>query len=136
MVSSLYDHSRNHFAEGDVHWKIGGDDFKALLVSGDLYVPDLANDEYLSAVMPAARVSEAVISNPVATAGVCDADDVTFLSVSGVVCHYLIIYQDNGNNNLSVLIAVISDAVGLPVTPNGNNILVQWDNGSNKIFVL
>jgi hypothetical protein len=34
------------------------------------------------------------------------------------------------------LIAYIDTATGLPVTPNGQNITVSFDNGSNRIFKL
>jgi len=34
------------------------------------------------------------------------------------------------------LIAFIDTATNLPVTPNGGDIIVAWDNGANKIFKL
>ena len=30
----------------------------------------------------------------------------------------------------------IDTATGLPITPNGGDIIVTWDNGANKIFKL
>lgn len=70
------------------------------------------------------------------TNGVADADDVTFTSVTGDVCEALIIYQHTGTESTSRLIAYIDSATGLPVTPNGGNITVQWDSGANRIFKL
>jgi hypothetical protein len=34
------------------------------------------------------------------------------------------------------LIAFIDAATNLPVTPNGGNINIAWDTGTNKIFKL
>ena len=36
----------------------------------------------------------------------------------------------------SPLIANIDVATGLPITPSGGDIIVQWDTGANKIFKL
>ena len=39
-----------------------------------------------------------------------------------------------GTEATSPLIAYIDTATGLPITPNGGDIIVTWDNGTNKIF--
>ena len=44
------------------------------------------------------------------------------------------IYVDTGTEATSPLIAYIDTATGLPITPNGGDIIVTWDNGTNKIF--
>ena len=46
----------------------------------------------------------------------------------------IIIYKDTGTEATSPLIAMIDTATGLPITPNGGDIIVTWDNGVNKIF--
>lgn len=69
-------------------------------------------------------------------AGVADADDITFTSVSGATVEALVIYQDTGTGTTSRLIAYIDTATGLPATPTGGDISVTWDSGSNKIFKL
>ena len=46
----------------------------------------------------------------------------------------LVIYKDTGTESTSPLIMYIDTATGLPVTPNGGDITVTWDNGTNKIF--
>ena len=48
----------------------------------------------------------------------------------------MLIYKDTGDNATSPLIALIDSATGLPITPNGGDIIVVWDNGANKIFKL
>ena len=46
----------------------------------------------------------------------------------------IVIYVDTGTEATSPLIAYIDTATGLPITPNGGDIIVTWDNGVNKIF--
>ena len=71
------------------------------------------------------------------TNGVFDAADVTFTAVAaGAAIQHLIIYEDTGSAATSGLIAAIDSYTGLPVTPNGGDITVAWDNGANKIFSL
>lgn len=76
------------------------------------------------------------IASPTVTQGVADANDVTYTSVSGASIEGIIIYKDTGTASTSRLIAYIDSATGLPLTPNGGDITVQWDNGANKIFKL
>jgi hypothetical protein len=70
------------------------------------------------------------------TAGVADAVDVTFTAVSGATVEAIVLYADSGTEATSRLIAYIDTATGLPLTPNGGDVTVAWDNGANKIFKL
>ena len=75
---------------------------------------------------------------PVAN-GAADGDDLTFSAVASgkkPSIEAIIIFKDTGNNATSPLIAYIDTATGLPITPNGGDIIVTWDNGVNKIFRL
>ena len=63
-----------------------------------------------------------------------DAADITFTSVSGPSIEAIILFADTGTESTSPLIAYIDTATGLPITPNGGDIIVTWDNGANKIF--
>jgi len=146
------------------------------------------------------------LTSPTIVAGVADAADVTFTSVSGASVEAVAIIRDTGSNATSEMVAIITgkqivvcntnlaagtallvepikygipngttiafstgqsatltalanagDRVltvtsttvtagarglapntgsGLPVTPNGGNIVVTWDNGANRIFKL
>ena len=78
----------------------------------------------------------ASMTTKTATAGVADADDVTFSAVSGDPSEALVIYKHNATESLATLIAYIDSATGLPVTPNGGDITVTWDSGANRIFKL
>jgi len=65
-----------------------------------------------------------------------DAADVTYTAVTGDPSEAVVVYKDTGVEGTSQLIAYIDTATGLPVTPNGGDITIQWDNGINKIFKL
>lgn len=71
------------------------------------------------------------------TNGTFDAADVTFTGVSGASAEALVIYRDTGSSATSDLIAYLDTGyTNLPVTPNGGDITITWDNGTNKIFTL
>lgn len=57
----------------------------------------------------------------------------TFSSVSGSSAEYLTAYKDSGTASTSPLIITWDSAsTGLPVTPNGGNIVATW---SSNVFV-
>lgn len=78
----------------------------------------------------------ATLANKTFANGVFDADDVTFSSVSGPSVEALVMYVDTGTASTSPLVAYIDAATGLPVTPNGGDISISFDNGANRIFAL
>ena len=137
MANQLYGKGRNKFAQGDIHWKAaGGDTIKVILVDAADYTVLIDTHEFLSDVPALARVAIATLTLLDPALGVVDANDVTFSAVTGDPSEALVIYKDTGVEATSPLIAYIDVATGLPVTPNGGDITVQWDNGANKIFKL
>ena len=135
MANALYDKGREKFLRGEVSWN--SDDIKVVLVDLADYTQDLANDEFLSDIAVAGRVATSPnLSSKITTDGVADAADVTFSLVTGDQSEAIVIYKDTGLDSTSPLIAFIDTATGLPVTPNGGDITVQFDNGANKIFKL
>jgi hypothetical protein len=148
MATALYGKGRNHFAFGDIIWKLaGGSTIKATLIDAADYVLGANIDvhEYMNTdtVPAAAKVGGPVTLTLIdAALGVCDAQDAVFSTVSGDQSEVIIIWKDGGGGGTSasgttdLLIAYIDNATGLPVTPNGGDINVAWDNGANKIFKL
>ena len=112
-----------------------GGNIKACLVDSASYTPDTAADQFLSDLSGVVATSGNLTSKTT-TDGVADAADVTFSSVTGNQSEYIVVYQDTGTPSTSRLIALVDTATGLPVTPNGGDIVVQWDSGANKIFKL
>jgi hypothetical protein len=70
------------------------------------------------------------------TAAVFDGADVTFTAVTGATAEALVIFVKNaGAQTTWRLVAYIDTGVtGLPVTPNGGNIVVTWN--ASGIFAL
>ena len=135
MANALYDKGREAFLRGEVSWN--GDDIKVVPVDLADYTQDLALDDHLDDIPVAARVATSPnLASKTTTDGVADAADVTFSLVTGDQSEAIVIYQDTGVESTSKLIAFIDTATGLPVTPNGGDITVQFDNGANKIFKL
>ena len=137
MASGIYDAARESFLKGEIDWAT--DDIKCVLVDAGDYTADLNSDQFLDDIAAGGRVAtSAVFSAKSTTAGVADAADITFSSVTGDQCEALVIYQDTGTETTSRLIALLEDdkVTGLPVTPNGGDITVTWDSGANKIFKL
>ena len=134
MSNALYDKGRNAFLDGNIDWT--SDTIKAILIDTDDYTVNLATDDFLDDVPGASRVATATLAGKAAVDGVADASDTVFSSVTGDVSEAIVVYKDTGTEATSALIAYIDSATGLPVTPNGGDITVQWDSGANKIFKL
>lgn len=68
--------------------------------------------------------------------GTFDGTDLTYTAVSGNSVEALVLYRKNaGANTTWPLIAYIDTSVtGLPVTPNGGNITIQWN--ASGIFTI
>ena len=135
MANALYDKGREGFLDGSIDWDT--DTIKAVLVDTADYTVNLATHDNLDDVPVGARVgTPQTLGTKTVAAGVADAADITFPSVTGDPCEAIVIYADSGVESTSRLIAYIDSATGLPVTPNGGDIDVAWDEGANKIFKL
>jgi hypothetical protein len=69
------------------------------------------------------------ITTPTVVNGLFDGDDVTFTAVSGTVVGAIVIYRQNAGANTTWRLVLFEDTsvTGLPVTPNGGNIVVTWN---------
>lgn len=133
MANTLYDAARQRFLEAQINWLT--DTMKVILVDTGAYTPQTAVHQYLSDIASSSRIAGPVtLTSKTTTGGAADAADVTFTSVTGASIEAIVIYSDTGTESTSPLIAFIDTATGLPITPNGGDIIVTWDNGVNKIF--
>lgn len=134
MANALFDSARQLFLEGALNWKTDPI-YVALIDTAKISVNLAAHDRY-------STYHSAVVGSPVqlthkkTDGGAADADDVTFQSVSGSSVGALLLYKQGVPEQNGNLIAWIDNASGLPITPNGGDIIVTWDNGNNKIFKL
>lgn len=133
MANTLYDFARQRFLEAQINWMT--DTVKVILVDTGAYTPQTAVHQYLADVPISSRIAGPVtLTSKTTTGGAADAADCTFTSVTGASIEAIIIYIDSGTEATSPLVAYIDTATGLPITPNGGDIIVTWDNGTNKIF--
>lgn len=136
MANAVYGKYRQLCLEaGGVAWLT--DNIKAVLVDTAAYTVSIDVDQFLSDIPIGARIStSANLGTKTSTLGVADAADVTFTAVTGTSIEAIVIYRDTGSAASSNLIAYIDAATGLPLTTNGGDVTIAWDNGANKIFKL
>ena len=133
MANTLFDFARQAFLEAQINWMT--DTVKCILVDTGAYTPQTGVHRFLSDISASARIAGPVtLVSKATTGGAADAADVTFAAVSGASIEAIVIYKDTGSEATSPLIAYIDTATGLPITPNGGDIIVTFDNGTNKIF--
>jgi hypothetical protein len=137
MANTLYDFGRQRFLEGQFNWLT--DTIKVILVDTGSYSANFTTHQFLSDIPTSARIgtsSGVALISKTTTGGAADAADITFSAVTGASIEALVIFKDTGTEGTSPLIAFIDTATGLPITPNGGDIICTWDNGTNKIFKL
>lgn len=135
MTNALYGKARAKFLNGGLNWS--ADTIKVLLVDAADYAVLIDTHEFLSDVLPAARVATSgVLTGKTSALGVAGAADTFFAAVTGDISEALIVFKDTGVEATSSLIAYIDTATGLPATPNGGNVNVAWSTGANLIFKL
>jgi hypothetical protein len=132
MANFVYDLGRQSFLLGQ--FVLSTDNIKMVLCTSG-YTANAATDQF-HAIIGGGNIvaTSGNFTTKTTTAGVFDADDITYTAVTGSAVTQMVIYQDTGVSATSRLICNINVATGLPVTPNGGNIVVAWDNGANKIF--
>jgi len=133
MACGTYDSYISAIQEGDID--VTSDIFKVILIDTADYTFDAA-DDFLSDIPAAARVATATLANVAIVGRAFDADNVTFTAVTGDESEAFVIYKDTGTEGTSQLILYSDDATNLPVTPNGGDITMTWDSGTDRIFSL
>lgn len=132
-ANSWYDAGLEGFAGGDVAWDTS--DIRLILIDEADDTINLTTDDFIDDRAAPSRVAtSSSFGTKTHTGGFLDAADVTLTSVTGDQSESIDIYcHDGGSDAARRLLINFDTATGLPVTPDGGNITVQWDNGSNKI---
>ena len=148
MANALYDKGRESFLRGEIAWQTNVIDVILVKVGAGAgeYDVDLAAHQFLEDVPVAARVAllssnsveGTALAGKTTTNGVADANNPVFEAVTGDPAAALVIYERQASNveTTSRLIAYIDTAAGLPLTPGGTDVTIEWDDGANKIFKL
>lgn len=142
MANLLFNAGREGFLLGEIDWDTAT--IKISLLDGYTYN---AAHKFMSEVLAGAGVvlvATQTLTAKTGVAGVADAADPVFTAVpTGPAIEHLIIYQSSavgGGADVATtsqrVIALIDTATGLPITPNGGDLTIAFDNGVNKIFKL
>jgi len=108
---------------------------KAILVDTNDYTFSAAHDDLADVAAGARVATSGALASKTFTGGAFDAADTVFSTVSGDVSEAVILYVDTGVEATSRLICYVDTfSAGMPVTPIGGNITVQWD--ASGIFTL
>lgn len=142
MATTLFDAAREGFLDGTIDWDTAV--VKIALVRGYTYS---AAHKFMSDVTGAGGTvvgTPQTLASKTVTGGVADSADVTFTAVTtGSAIQSLVIYQASAVTGGADVAATAQRVIlhtdaytNLPVTPNGGDITVAFDNGANKIFRL
>lgn len=142
MANALFDPGREGFLAGEIDWDTAT--IKSALVRGYTFS---ASHKFVSDVTGAGGTlvaTSAAMTSKTVAAGVADAADVSFTSVAaGAAITGILVFQSSavtGGADVAAgaqrVIAWVDTGTGLPVTPNGGDITIQWDNAANRIFKL
>lgn len=131
-TNTLYDSARQQFLEGNIDWI--NDTIKCCIVTS-AYTLNASLHAHYQDLGGAVINSPVTLTSKATTGGAADAQDVVFPAVgAGTVVDAIVIYKDTGSPSTSPLLAYLGNATGLPITGNGGDIIIVWDNGVNKVF--
>lgn len=142
MANALFNPGREGFLDGSIDWDTAV--IKVALVRGYTFS---AAHKFVSDVTGASGVlhaTSAALTSKTVTNGTADAADFTLTGVaSNASNHYWLIFQASavtGGADVAAtaqrLIAYIDTGTNIPVVPNGGDVTMAFDNGTNKIFTL
>ena len=133
-MNQLLASAKQAFGEGRINWPT--DTIKALLVDSAAYNFS-ASHSTLADIPAGARIAtSAALTNKTCVNGVFDADDALFTAVTGPTSEAVVLYKDTGTPGTSLLIMYADTSPNLPITPNGADIALKWNDGAVKIFSL
>lgn len=134
MANALFGSYRNLVLGAGLN--LGTLSIEAMFVDHTDFTPDPTNlaHDFISDVTSAGRIP-AFGSTPVlgsktlgsVAVGVFDAADTVFTALTGDQAESLILFEDSGTDTTSDLLAFWDTATGLPLTPNGGDVTVQWN---------
>jgi len=134
MANALYPKWKEQLLQFTANNDLDGQTVKAALVDTGVYTYSAAHQFY-SAVSAGVVGTPQVIANKTYANGVFDGDDITFVNTTGATAEAIVLYIDTGNPATSPLVGYFDTGVtGLPVSPNGGDILIGWN--ASGIFAL
>lgn len=128
MANAIYPLYKQALLDASSNVDLNDGDVRVILIDTADYTYSATHD-FLDDVAAGARVAtSSALQNTTVTNGTFDADDITLSTVTGDQSEALIIYIHTGVESTSRLVAYLDTSItGLPVTPNGGNIIITWD---------
>lgn len=135
MANAVYPLAKEKYLDARID--MTDNDIKVVLVDTEEYTYDAAHSA-LSNIITSARIAVSnALGSKTTTSGVFDAADITLSAVTGDQFEAIVLYASASTEATSHLVCYIDTNVsGLPLTPNGGNVTITWDNGANRIFSL
>ncbi len=137
MANAIHPKYKQALLDGDANIDINDGTVKTILIDTGTYTYTtwLNSSQFYSDVSGQVGGTPQTINATTVTDGLFNGDDVTFPSVTGNSAEAILIYIDTGTPSTSRLVAWLDTGVtGLPVTPNGGDISIQWN--ASGIFQL
>jgi len=134
MSSGMYEKGVNAIMGASID--LVNDRIAAWLIDTSFYTPDLNNHSSLSDVPEDSLLSEIVLTGKTLDGTTFRANDIVFPSVAGGKADAVILFVDTDEYESSLLICYLDNAPEFPITPDGTDITIHFDTGSNGIFKL
>lgn len=133
MANAVYPKFKENILAGNAGYSLSAAVVKVVALSTTYTYA--AGHQYLSDISASARVFvSTALATKTFTDGTFDAADKTLTAVTGSQVTSLVLYISGTSSASSELVCYVDTGTSLPVTPNGGDIIVQW-NGSG-IFTL
>lgn len=135
MTSALYPLYKQAMLTQSPSVNLSSDTIRLALVDKTADYTYSAAHQFKSSVTSYSGSTDQTLANKSEALGLFDADDALFSALaqsSTKTVGALVIYKDTGVAGTSPLIAYIDGFTA--ITPNGGDIAVAFDNGTNKIF--
>lgn len=134
MANAMYAAGKERVLTASINFL--SDQINVVLVSSG-YTPNLSTHQFYAEVEPFVLGSPITLTGKTVAGGAFDANDVVFAALpAGNTGRAIVMYRNTGVATTSPLIAYFDTITGFPVLTNGGDVVIQWDNGPNKIFSL
>jgi len=123
MSNAYYGKGKDNLMKGNIALLSGT--IKLQLLDTGVYIVNLATHEFLSSLSGQVG-SPQTLGTKVLTLGLFTAAPLVFPLLSGVTVEAAALYLDTGSSATSPLIAYYDTAGGFVLTPNGQDLTLNW----------
>ena len=130
MANDFYEEYQDSMLGAPTHSVVDmdTDNIKAALIDEGADTPDLVNDkDWVDRTVGAIIADSANLAGAAIANGAIDFTDITFTAVSGVTVESIDVRKDSGADATSPILANYDTATGLPLSPNGGDVTIQWN---------